>query len=146
MLRGVPVVVTPDLLHVLASMGHGDGLAIVDANFPAAARATRLVVLPGVSATRLLSAVLRLMPLDDFVPAPAAVMQVVGKPEEVPEIVREFTTILAKHGGAAPVALERNDFYRAAGEAFAIVRTGERRLYGNILLLKGVVRPSEKTT
>ena len=143
MLRGVPAVLTPDLLHALASMGHGDGIAIVDANFPAAAKAQRLIALPGVGAERLLAAILRLMPLDDFVPNPTAVMQVVGNAAEQPEIVRAFTATVARHGKPPPVALEREDFYRAAAAAFAIIRTGERRLYGNILLIKGVLKPPE---
>ena len=143
MLRGVPPLLTPDLLHALASMGHGDRIAIVDANFPAATNARRLVVVPGVPADLLLRAVLRVMPLDDFVPDPAMVMQVVGKPEEIPEIVGKFAAVLAGHGAKPPVGLARDAFYRAAVEAFVIVQTGERRLYGNVILVKGVLRPGE---
>jgi L-fucose mutarotase len=143
MLRGVPGLLTPDLLYALASMGHGDRIVIVDANFPAASRARRLVTLPGITADRAMAAILHLMPLDDFEP-PAAVMQVVGEPDAVPEVVRQFTGILARHGAGAPFSLERHAFYRAAAEAFCIVQTGERRLYGNILLVKGVVRPAER--
>jgi L-fucose mutarotase len=142
MLRGVPGLLTPDLLHALASMGHGDRIAIVDANFPAASKARRLVTLPGMAADRVMAAILQLMPLDDFEP-PASVMQVVGDPGAVPEVVREFTTILGRHGAGAPLGLERHAFYRATAEAFVVVQTGERRLYGNILLVKGVVRPVE---
>jgi len=140
MLRGIDPLLSPELLHALASMGHGDMIAIVDANFPATALARHLVVLPGTNATQALSAVLSLLPIDDFVPAPAAVMRVVGDAHETPEAVRDFIAILAEHDVAEPVSLDRHAFYRAAEAAFAVVHTGERRLYGNILLTKGVIR------
>ena len=87
MLKGLSPLLSPDLLHALASMGHGDELLIVDANFPAATHARRLLRLPGVSATEALEAVLSVLPLDDFGPQPALSMQVVGDPTAVPEIV-----------------------------------------------------------
>ena len=144
MLRGVPPLLTPDLLHALASMGHGDRIAIVDANFPAASHARRLVALPGATADVAMAAVLALMPLDDFEPDPASVMRVVGDPEAVPEVIARFAAILARQGAGGPAGLDRHDFYRAAREAFVIVQTGERRLYGNILLTKGVIGPPEQ--
>ena len=68
-------------------------------------------------------------------------MQVVGDPAAVPDPVRDFTAILARHGLPAPTALERHAFYAAAADAFVVIRTGERRFYGNILLTKGVIPP-----
>lgn len=141
MLRGLDPLLTPDLLHALASAGHGDRVVIVDANFPAAATARRLVRAPGVAATAMLEAVLSVLPVDDFEPDPVAVMQVVGDPSATPEAVRDFTSILRRYGLAAPARLARHDFYRAAAEAFVIVQTGEQRLYGNVLLTKGVIHP-----
>jgi len=141
MLRGLDPLLTPDLLHALASAGHGDRVVIVDANFPAAATARRLVRAPGIAATAMLEAVLSVLPVDDFDSDPVAVMQVVGDPSATPEAVRDFTSILQRHGLAAPARLARHDFYRAAAEAFVIVQTGERRLYGNVLLTKGVIHP-----
>ena len=85
MLRGIHPLLTADLLHALASMGHGDRIAIVDANFPALSHARRLVSLPGTDAPRALEAILSVMPVDDFEPHPVSVMQVVGNPEMVPE-------------------------------------------------------------
>lgn len=140
MLRGISPLLTPDLLHAMASMGHGDVIAIVDANFPAAATARRLLHLPGMDAPTALAATLSLLPLDDFEPEPVVVMQVVGHPDEVPPPVRDFTAILAAYQ-VQPVALERLAFYRAAAEAFVVLQTGERRFYGNILLRKGVIPP-----
>ena len=141
MLKGLSPLLSPELLHALASMGHGDELLIADANFPAASHARRLLRLPGVPATEALEAVLSVLPLDDFAPQPALSMQVVGDPTAVPEIVAKFNALLAGHGAPACGALERFAFYERAQQAFAVLATGERRLYGNILLKKGVLRP-----
>lgn len=139
MLKGIDPLLTPDLLHALASAGHGDVVAIVDANFPAARVARRLVTLAGADAPGALAAILSVLPVDDFEPAPVRVMQVVGDPLAVPPPVEDFTTILARHAQAPPVAIERQEFYAEAAAAFVVVRTGERRFYGNILLTKGVI-------
>ena len=141
MLHRIDPLLSPDLLHALAAMGHGDRLAVVDANFPAASNAKRLLVLPGVMAPALLEAILSLLPIDSFEPDPIAVMQVVGDAAAVPEPVRDFTLILARYGLAPPARLERQAFYLAARDAYAIVQTGERRFYGNVLLTKGVLPP-----
>ncbi|MFN3613705.1 MAG: RbsD/FucU family protein [Rubrimonas sp.] len=142
MLRDIPPILTPELLHALRAMGHGDDIAIVDANFPAASLGPVCIRLDGASATEALAAVLKVMPLDDFVPDPAHVMQVVGDPDAVPEVVAEFQQIVnaAADNPAALASLERFAFYDRARGAFAVVQTGERRLYGNIILKKGVVR------
>ena len=142
MLKLLDPLLGPDLLHALASMGHGDEIAVVDANFPAAALARRLVRLDGVDAPRALAAVLTLLPLDDFVPAPLTTMAVVGEPGTVPPLVREFVALAQRSEGrdVAAVAVEREAFYERARTAFAIVVTGESRLYGNVLLRKGVLR------
>jgi L-fucose mutarotase len=141
MLKGIDPLLTADLLHALASAGHGDRVAIVDANFPAARVARRLVALPGVDAPRALDAILSLLPVDTFEPDPVAVMQVVGDAAAMPDPVRDFITVLARHDAPAPVALERHAFYAAAADACVVVQTGERRFYGNILVTKGVVPP-----
>ena len=143
MLKNLDPILSPELLFALAAMGHGDELAIVDANFPAATMARRLVRLEAVGATRVLEAVLSLLPLDEFVDSPVAVMQVVGEPETVPEPVREFQQAVA-HAEAKSIkiaSIARFDFYERSRAAFAIVATGETRLYGNVLLKKGVIRP-----
>jgi L-fucose mutarotase len=142
MLRGLDPLLTPDLLHALASMGHGDTIAVVDANFPAAASARRLIFLPGADAPAALGAILSLLPIDDFEPDPITVMQVVGDPDATPAPLHDFSVVLLQHTAPSPVAIERHAFYRAAAACFAIVQTGERRFYGNILLRKGVIPPS----
>ncbi len=141
MLRNIPPILSPDLLHSLRAMGHGDEIVIADANFPATALGSRCHRLDGVSATDVLDAVLRVMPLDSFVPDPALVMEVVDDPDAVPPIVAEFQaiTIATADNPATLGRLERFAFYDRAKTAFAIVQTGETRLYGNILLKKGVI-------
>ena len=140
MLIGIDRLLTPDLLHSLASMGHGDRIAIVDANFPGSSSADRVHHLAGIDAGAVLRAVLSLLPLDDFIADAAVTMQVVGEPDAVPEAVAEFTAILHASGGPAPVAIERYAFYELAKTSYAIVQTGEARLYGNVILSKGVIR------
>ena len=142
MLKNIPPLLGPDLLGILRAMGHGDEIAIVDANYPADAAGPALVRLDGVSATDVLEAVLSLMPLDDFVDEAAIVMQVVGDAGARPPVVTEFDAIVKKHEPAMAVSsLERFAFYARVKTGYAIVQTGERRLYGNILLKKGIIRP-----
>jgi L-fucose mutarotase len=145
MLRGIDPLLGPELLQVMAAMGHGDEIAIVDANFPAASCARRLVRLDGVTAPAALGAILTLLPLDTFVPEPAAVMAVVGDPDAVPPTVAEFRAVLERAAGKqVPLrVLPRAEFYERARGAFAIVATGERRFYGNILVTKGVIGPED---
>src|SRR5829696_1191923 len=144
MLKNIDPLLSPDLLMVLRSMGHGDDIAIVDANFPAAAMARRLVRLDGLTATDVTNAILSVMPLDDFVPDAAWRMEVVGDPQAEQPIFDEFRAIIARHESSAMqlAGLERFAFYERARTAYAIVATGEVRLYGNIILKKGVVRPT----
>lgn len=131
------------MLQILRSMGHGDEIAIVDANFPARSTARRLVRMDEVSATRTLQAVLSVLPLDAHVACPVHTMQVVGDAEAVPDIVGKFRAMVAAAETASSCGtLERFEFYERVKQAFAVVATGERRLYGNIILTKGVIGPS----
>lgn len=140
MLKGISPLLSPRLLMILAEMGHGDEIAIVDGNFPASRLARRLVRADGVTATDMLRAVLTVFPLDDSTTSAANIMQP-GEGEQSNEVVREFATIIRLHDAATGCgAAPRDAFYELAGGAYAIVSTGERRLYGNILLRKGVVR------
>lgn len=140
MLRDIPPLLHPDFLQVLAAMGHGDELAIVDANFPAARHARRLIVATGADVPTVLDAVLQLLPLDTFVEPAAFTMEVVGAPDDVPAPVADFAAVLTRHGLAdAEIGrLTRADLLARTRDAFAVVRTGELRAYGNILLVKGV--------
>lgn len=143
MLKNLPALLVPDALHALASMGHGDELAIVDANFPAAriaaAGGARLVRLPGATAPQVLQAVLCVLPLDDFGPEASWTMAVVGDASALPAPVQEFRALLHAAGQAPPSALERMAFYERCLGAFLILQSGEPRRYGNVLLRKGVI-------
>lgn len=143
MLKGIPPLLGPDLLHILRAMGHGDEIAIVDANYPAENAGPPVVRLDGSSATEALEAILTLMPLDTYVDEQAFGMEVVGEPERREETHREFDAIIRRYEPDMKLAfIERFGFYERVKGAFAIVQTGERRLYGNVLLKKGVIRPA----
>ncbi|MCV6825348.1 MULTISPECIES: RbsD/FucU family protein [Halocynthiibacter] len=144
MLRNLNPILSPDLLYILASMGHGDEIVIADANFPSDSSTDRLVRLDGVAAPDVVEAVLSIMPLDNFVDDPARSMQIVGKPDEIPPVVQEYQEIINKTADfpAQIKTVERFAFYEEAKKAYAIVQTGELRIYGNLILKKGVVAPS----
>lgn len=146
MLKGLDPVLSADLLWILAAMGHGDDVALVDANHPAEtiARATasgRLVRLPGLSMGRAARAILSVLPIDDFEPAPVRRMQVVGDAQAVPEVQAQVQReVDAALGRVSPMAgIERFAFYAAAKAAFAVVQVGDPRPYGCFLLRKGVI-------
>jgi L-fucose mutarotase len=142
MLKNIPPLLGPDLLYVLRAMGHGDEIAIVDANFPGDSSGPQLIRLDGISATDVLDAVLTLMPLDTFVDDQAFGMEVVGDPKKREATHKEFDKLIKKHEPGMKLSmLERFAFYERVHGAFAIIQTGERRLYGNVLLKKGIVRP-----
>jgi L-fucose mutarotase len=139
MLIGIPGLLHADLLHVLASMGHGDELVIADGNFPAARLAQRLIRVGEASTTLVAEAVLKLMPLDEFVEAPLALM----RPRDVDRATAATADLLARLGDAAPGAVieqvDRQAFYERAAAAFAVVATTDLRPYANVLMKKGVV-------
>ncbi len=143
MLKGIDPLLSPDLLAHLRAMGHGDSLAIVDANFPAAACARRLVRLDGIPATQALDAVLSVLPLDHVDGPSAQHMAVTGSTDPAQPVFADFRASLARHDAAAAkdfCGIERFQFYEAAKTAYVVIATGERRLFGNILLRKGVIR------
>lgn len=143
MLRNIDPILSPDLLQILASMGHGDEIVIADANFPGESCAQRLVRLDGIDAVRTLRAVLSIMPLDSFVADRAVSMAVVDDPAAIPPVVAMFQHAIdevADHP-ARIQPIERFSFYDRSRAAFAIVQTGETRLYGNVILKKGVIFP-----
>ncbi|GMK38006.1 fucose isomerase [Paenibacillus sp. CCS19] len=141
MLKSIPPIVSPDLLKLLMEMGHGDELVIADGNFPAASHAQRLVRLDGHGVPEVLDAVLSLLPLDQYVEKPAAVMGVVpGDPVE-PVIWEQYAALTQKHEGKKVEVeeMERFAFYERAKQAYAIVATSERAQYANIIVKKGCV-------
>jgi L-fucose mutarotase len=140
MLRGIHPLLGPDLLHALRSLGHGDEVVIADANFPSHSLGPRVVRLDGVDAAAAADAILTHLPLDTFVDAAAFRMEVVGDPGAVPPICQTFAELVQRLAGPFEVkALERFAFYERARQAAFIVATGERRLYGNLILKTGVL-------
>jgi L-fucose mutarotase len=142
MLRGIHPILGPDLLHALRSLGHGDEIVIADANFPACSLGPRVVRLDGIDAVTAADAILTHLPLDTFADAAAFRMAVVDNPSSVPPICHSFAELVQRLAGPFEVVpLERFAFYERARRAAVIVATGERRLYGNLILKTGVLVP-----
>jgi L-fucose mutarotase len=148
MLKNVDPVLTPELLYVLATMGHGDDLVLADANFPAASVAAetthgKVIELSGVDSARAARAILSALPLDEHVATPAWRMAVTEAPEiPAPIQVLVQAEIDFAAGTSLPMeGLERFAFYEAARKAFAVVRTSELQFYGDFIFRKGAVRP-----
>ena len=149
MLKGIPPILSPELLAVLDEMGHGDRICIGDGNFPgssiAAAGGAILVRADGHGVPALLDAILQVMPLDAYTATPAMTMEImpedVAKGLEVP-IIDEYKAITAKYddrGADAFGAYERFEFYEQAKKCYCILQTGETSVYANLILQKGVV-------
>ena len=150
MLKGIDPLLSPELLKVLAEMGHGDEIIIADANFTATSLARRAVMaplpvisLPGASVQRAVEAVLSLLPLDASVAQPVAYMQVCDTPVGYrSQLQRDVIAALQADVQVTPErceAMERFAFYDRVRQAFAIVHTGDPQPYGNFLLRKGVI-------
>ncbi|MBQ4451506.1 MAG: L-fucose mutarotase [Clostridia bacterium] len=141
MLKGISPVISPELIKILMEMGHGDEICIGDGNFPAASIAQRLVRLDGHGVTEVLDAILALFPLDTYVEAPVALMEVVPGDNVVPVIWDEYKQVIARREGDKKIEnIERFAFYERAKKCYAVVATGESALYANIILKKGVVK------
>ncbi len=140
MLKGIPAILSPELMKTLMEMGHGDELVLADANFPALSHAQRFLR-SDCSIPELLDAILRFFPLDTFVPDTVFLMQVVKGDNYQPVIWEQYQQIISRHqaGLSKPALLERFAFYDRARAAFAVVATAERARYANLILKKGIV-------
>ena len=144
MLKGIPKILSPELLKVLAEMGHSDRIVIGDGNFPAESMGKNAIVIrmDGHGVPEILDAILQLFPLDAYVDHPVNLMEVMpGDPVETP-IWDTYREIVGKHderGANAIGTIERFAFYEEAKKAYAVIATGESALYANIILQKGVV-------
>ena len=140
MLKGIPSILSPELLKVLMEMGHGDEIVIADGNFPATSVAQRLIRSDGNGVSELLDAILRFFPLDTFVDNPVALMAVIPGDTYKPAIWEDYRRIIAEYEEFTDFSLvERFAFYERAREAYAIIATSETALYANVILKKGVV-------
>jgi L-fucose mutarotase len=143
MLIGIDPLLGPECLAILRAMGHGDSLVLADANYPASSTAQRLVRMDGANMLQALTAVLSVLPIDDFEPRPLLSMMVVDEPDVVPPIVRQLQLVVDRVVPGAPriSAVERFAFYALAKTAYAVIATGERAFYANLIIRKGVVPP-----
>ena len=146
MLKGIDQRLSAEIVHVLMLMGHGDDLVICDVNHPAATIAAettygKLIDMAGCDIPTGAAAILSLMPLDTFVPAPVARMQVVGNPDGIVPIFARMQAVVDRAEGRAVTIepLERFAFYEAAKKSFAIIRTADSGPYACFILKKGVV-------
>jgi L-fucose mutarotase len=145
MLKGIDPLLCPELLKVLAEMGHGDEVVVVDANFTAASlgRGKPIIVLAGVGLQRACAAVLSVFPLDAAVEQPIAFMQVSGEPFGYLTPLQEAVIASFVQMGVAEAqqceAFERFAFYDRVKSAYAIVQTGELQPYANFIFKKGVI-------
>ncbi len=144
MLKGIPKILSPQLLKVLCEMGHGDRIVLADGNFPAESVGKEAIVvrMDGHGMEELLDAVLQLFPLDTYVEKPVQLMEVVpGDTVETP-IWESYRRIIRTYDGRGENAighLERFRFYEEAKKCYAVVATGEGALYANIILQKGTI-------
>ena len=138
MLKGIPNIISPELLKVMMEMGHGDEIVIGDGNFPGQSHNARCIRCDGHNVPELLEAMLTLFPLDTY-QKPAYIMEKVpGDTVETP-ILDEYAKILKPYTDEEMVGIERFEFYERAKKAYAVVMTSEKSLYANIILIKGVI-------
>lgn len=144
MLKGIPKIISPELLKVLCEMGHSDRIVIADGNFPAESMGKDAIVIrcDGHTGTELLEAILKVFPLDTYVEKPVNLMEKVpGDTVETP-IWEEYKQIVSKfdtRGENVVGHIERFAFYEEAKKVYAIIATGESALYANVMIQKGVV-------
>ena len=141
MLKGIPSILTPELLKILMEMGHGDELVLADGNYPRFGHPERVVRMDGHGIPEILDAIMRFMPLDTYVEHPVAFMAVVPGDTYVPVIWDSYREIIAKYeqAGARDESISREQFYARAASAYAVVTTSETALYANVILKKGVI-------
>lgn len=144
MLKGVPKIISPELLKVLCEMGHTDELTIADANFPGHSHAKKVIRMDGIGAVEILDAILTLLPLDTYVEHPVILMQKVAGDDVQTPIWDDFGKIIEKHDSRGTQCIEWIDkwaFYdRAKEQSSVVIMSGETALYGNIILKKGVIK------
>ena len=146
MLKKISPLICSDLLKILNDMGHGDEIVIVDANYPAmASKAQHFVNANGITSTEMLKAILDLLPLDTFVKQPIKIMEVVPGDNYKPAIWDEYKRILADYGMSEDKIqyIERFEYYEHCNRSYCVISTGERALYGNLIIKKGVLETEE---
>ncbi|MDR2756303.1 MAG: L-fucose mutarotase [Planctomycetaceae bacterium] len=140
MLKGISPLISPELLKILAEMGHGDEIVLADAHFPGHSVNSRIIRADGLLVTQMLDAVLPLMALDHAVKSPVIMMAVQEGDTADPAVEPAYRAVIDKYAPQTPPIqrIDRFEFYERARQAYAVVMTTETRIYGNILLKKGV--------
>lgn len=144
MLKGIPPIISPELLKILCEMGHSDTIVIADGNFPSESvgKNAKVIRADGHGVPELLEAILKLFPLDTYVEKPVSLMQVTpGDNVETPiwDVYKKIVSSEDSRGADAFCEIERFKFYEEAKKAYCVIATGETALYANIMLQKGVV-------
>lgn len=144
MLKGIAPCLSPELLQVLAAMGHGDELVLADAHFPGHTLNSRVLRADGLRIPTLLDGILPLWELDTYDP-PLVMMAPSGGDALDPAVEAGYLAVIRRHApqAAVPQRIERFAFYERTRDAFAVVLTGETAKYGNLILKKGVIVASE---
>lgn len=142
MLIGIPPLLGPDFLATLRAMGHGDEIALVDANYPAQEHGRRVIRCDGHELIPVLDAVLSVIPVDDFVPQALFRATVKGDPDLLDPVHKDIVAVCARRApGKTVTPLSGDEFYNRVKAAHTVVATSEPRLYGNVIVRKGVIYP-----
>ena len=143
MLINIDPILSPELLHALRSMGHGDKLVLADANFPSASLAKKLIRLDGVNIPNAAKAILSVLPLDSFVDYPVERMEIDDNPDEINDVHQDLIDVLKISAGEKwkVGSIERFKFYEEAKQAYIIVSTTDARAFGCFIITKGVIKP-----
>ncbi len=146
MLKKISPLLSGDLLKILCDMGHGDEIAIVDANYPAySCKAAHYSAVPGIGSVDILKAILDIFPVDTYVQKPFQLMKVVEGDTTIPVIWEDYKKVLKAYGFNENHIgyIDRFGFYEYCDKAYCVLSSGERRLYGNIIIKKGVLQAYE---
>ena len=143
MLINVNPLISPEILQLIRSMGHGDKFVLSDANFPSYSHANKIYRMDGLNIPQAAEALLTHFPLDSFIPHPVERMEIDGKPDEVNEVHQDLIDIVKKVSGDNWVVgtVERQKFYVEAKKAMAVITTSDTRPYGCFMFTKGVLKP-----
>jgi len=143
MLINIDPLLSPELLSIMQSMGHGDKLVLCDANFPAHSNNNKVVRLDGINIPRAAKAILSIFPLDSFVPYPVQRMEIDEKPDEINEVHQDLINVVKEVSGSnwKVGSIERQKFYEETRNAYAVVSTSESRPFGCFIFTKGVIQP-----
>mgnify|MGYP001197471280 FL=1 len=143
MLINVNPLLSPEVLSLLRSMGHGDRFVLSDANFPSYSHASKLYRMDGLKLPQAAEAILSVFPLDSFIPHPVQRMEIDGKPDEINEVHQDIIDTVHKVSGPnwKVGSIERQKFYVEAKKTMAVITTSDSRPYGCFIFTKGVLKP-----